>query len=146
MTVDRRELLADLLEAQPLGERDAEISVPALVRTWLGDAATRAAAPPRSEIDALCRQIDVRKRLSVRYGSGWATAAPEEPAPEVVVVGAAAVLLATAEAGSAGDGWGLKLVNSALKALDLIAPTPEVPAIRGWAVELLDRATASEPT
>ncbi len=145
MTVDRQPLLAALRDEQPSVGESTGVSVPGLVREWLDRAAGNGEPPPRAELDELCRQIDVRKRLSIAYGDGWATATPEEPASPIVVVGVAAVLLATAQAaGADGDGWDLKLVNTALKALDLVAAGPHVPATRAWAVELLDRATGSD--
>lgn len=159
MSVDRQALLQSLLgelgAAVPAAAHRATpetnetnvtdgaggVAVPELIRTWLLAASQRGEAPSRADIDAVCRQIDVRKRLSTRYGPGWTTLPPEEPVPGAVVVGAAAVLLAMAQTtGATGDRWDLKLVNSALKALDLDPVGPQVPAVRAWAIELLDRA------
>lgn len=149
MSVDRRGLLADLLANLPDSPRDdAAVSVPGLVRGWLGPAVASTEIAQRADLDALCRQIDVRKRVSVAYLPGWKACDPELPASHAVVVGLVGVMLATAEpASTAHDGWNLKLLNSALKALDLVPAEAEgegeamVAALRAWAVEQLDLAT-----
>ena len=151
MTVDRGSLIGRLRAAQPDPWAGVvtppDFSVPDLVREWLRDGVDPRATRDRDEINALCRQVDVRKRVSVSYGPGWSAVSPEVPAPGAVVLGLVAVLLATAARPSGiDDGWNLKLVNSALKALDLdlVPAATEVPALRAWALELLDRAAAEE--
>jgi hypothetical protein len=84
------------------------------------------AAEDRTAVDALCRQIDVRKKLDV---------APEVAADLVDV------LLANAIASN--DGWGLKCANSALKALDLRPDMPGASDRRIRAIEVLDTAIPS---
>jgi hypothetical protein len=91
----------------------------------------RAEGSERAHVDALCRQIDVRKRLD---------------ADADVVEGCVEVLLANASAvgsepddGAVNDGWGLKCLNSALKALDLRADLPRHAELRGRALDILAR-------
>ena len=129
----------------------AEISVPALVRRWLETGPRRFETTDRAALTALCRQIDVRKRVDAAYTADWRSIDPPTAAEATVVAGLAAVLLANAAAigapGSAdelNDGWGLKCTNSALKALDLLsnesdAATRHGGALRGVALETLDR-------
>jgi len=74
---------------------------------------------------ALCRQIDVRKALD--GGTGGAA------------VAAARLLRRAATTPNSPDPFGMKCVNSALKALDLHDVDAEpTPALRAWALELLD--------
>jgi hypothetical protein len=80
----------------------------------------------RAELDALCRRIDVRKQLD---GDAPDAASTVEQ------------LLAQAETPD-DDGFGLKCVNSALKALDLRADIPGASEMRVRAIELLDQALA----
>ncbi|MBM3675012.1 MAG: hypothetical protein FJW88_08650 [Actinobacteria bacterium] len=147
MTVDRtelcRELSANLPDAAVRGI-DGPVVVGPLVRAWLDG---HDAALARDELDALCRQIDVRKRVSAEYGPGWKAVDPEVAAPPAVVAAlVAALLLAAQRAVASGDGWALKLVNSALKALDLAPDAPRGPALRAWAVDLLDATAGWGPT
>jgi hypothetical protein len=135
--IDRHALLAGL--AADLGAPNAspgaatpEVVVADLARTWLGECAAGAPGP-----------IDVRKRISVAYLPGWKRVDPEVPAGDVVVAAVVAVLLAVAARGE-DRGRDLKLVNSALKALELTDDGGRSPALRAWAVELLDRATIGD--
>jgi hypothetical protein len=78
----------------------------------------------RTVIDARCREIDVRKKLD---------GAPADAAAVVeTLLGAAAT--------ATPDGWDLKCVNSALKALDLRTDIPGAGELRVRAIEMLDRA------
>jgi len=77
----------------------------------------------RTAIDARCREIDVRKKLD------------GEPADAAAVVEA----LLGAAASESPDGWDLKCVNSALKALDLRTDIPDAGELRVRAIEMLDR-------
>jgi hypothetical protein len=142
------ELFAALAAIQPGDGPDAPISVPALVRTWLGRGPAVFAGDDRASLEALCRQIDVRKKVSAGYGPGFARLDPEEPADIAVVSGLIAVLLANAAGvgdpaaavdGAVDDGWGLKCTNSALKALDLRDDAPHAGELRVWAMDVLDR-------
>jgi len=99
----------------------------------------------------LCRQIDVRKKVSAVYAAGWKRFDSEVPAEPAVVSGLVAVLLANAcrvgapgLGGSRNDGWGLKCTNSALKALELREQAPYVSDLRAWAIEVLDRMRGLE--
>lgn len=142
MTINRSALLATLRDAIPTHDTDAAIDTAALVHGWLADGAQT--SPPREELEAICRQIDVRKRLSSEYGPAFAKRADESPSAPGVVAGAAAVLLASAQLlmdASVECGLALKYVNSALKALALDEHTPHAAALRAWAVELLDAHT-----
>jgi hypothetical protein len=123
----------------------------AIVRDWLASGPRVFDGDDRAALDALCRQIDVRHRISRRYGRAWKRVEPEEAAPAAVVSGVAAVLLANAAGvgepgpdGALNDGWGLKCVNSALKAVELVPDLPRRPELVAWAMTVLDRARAPE--
>jgi hypothetical protein len=146
--IDRHALLAALAAdlgagtTAPADGGDA-IVVADRARTWLVACEAGAPGPAPADLDAVCRQIDVRRRISATYRPGWKRADPEAPAADAVVTAVVAVLLAVAARG--GDhGRDLKLVNSALKALDLTTDDGRTPALRAWAVELLDRATIGD--
>lgn len=147
VSLDHRQLFVDLAARQPVSDTtSAAISVPATVKRWLEDGPSRFEGEDRRLLDQLCRQIDVRKRVSTHYGAQLAKVDPEVPAPAVVVSGLVAVLLANAdqvdgpgEEGEINDGWALKCVNSALKALVLRDDLPGSPGLRAWALEVLDR-------
>jgi hypothetical protein len=77
----------------------------------------------RADIDALCRQIDVRKQLDA------------DPAFALAVI---EQLLEQAST-PAADGWNLKCANSALKALDLRPDLENAGQLRIRAIEVLER-------
>jgi hypothetical protein len=145
---DHQELFAALAVRQPTDAPDAPISVPSLVRTWLERGPAVFDGDDRASLEALCRQIDVRKKVSEAYGPGFARLDPETPADPAVVAGLVAVLLANAARvgdpsartdGAVDDGWGLKCTNSAFKALDLRDDAPHASELRVWAIDVLDR-------
>jgi hypothetical protein len=147
-------LFAALAALQPAEAPDAPISVPALVRTWLERGPAVFDGPDRVTLEALCRQIDVRKKVSEAYGAGFARLEPETPAVPGVVSGLVAVLLANAARvgdraarpdGAIDDGWGLKCTNSAFKALDLRDDAPHASELRVWAIDVLDRHESGQP-
>ena len=152
MSIDRKALFAELAAMEHgadvgPGTDGAEVSVPALVGAWLDAGPRILEGEDRSALESLCRQIDVRRKVSVAYGAGFARLDNESPAPPQVVSGLVAVLLANAAGvgrpgpgGALNDGWGLKCTNSAMKALDLRDDLPASPALRAWALETLDRA------
>jgi hypothetical protein len=155
---DRRELFDALAQLQPANEAasnevPAPISVPALVAQWLARGPAIFAGDDRERLDALCRQIDVRKKVSAGYAPGWKRLDPEVPAVPLVVSGVVAVLLANAAGvgapgpdGARNDGWGLKCTNSALKALELQEHLPHASELRVWAIDVLDgMADGPEP-
>ncbi len=131
MTVDRTPVFPALLERQP-DEAEAPDGLAADVRRWLTAGPSRRAGDDHAALEALCRQIDVRKRLA------------DAPVPKAVAMGAVAVLLADADVDPI-DGWSLKCVNSALKALDfdVAAGAPRNATLRAWAFDLLDRHAAA---
>jgi len=153
---DRRELFDALAKLQPDGDEatadaPARISVPALVKQWLARGPAVFAGDDRENLEALCRQVDVRKKVSAGYASGWKRLDPEVPADPPVVSGVVAVLLANAAGvgapgpdGARNDGWGLKCTNSALKALELHDDPPHASELRVWAIDVLDRMRAAE--
>ncbi len=117
----------------------------AKVQAWLERGPQRFDGDDRADLDALCRQIDVRRKVSTAYAPGWKRVDGETQVPAPVLAGLVAVLLGNAiaigapgEGGALNDGWGLKCVNSALKALDLQPDAPQAPALRAWAMERLD--------
>ena len=101
----------------------------------------------RRRVDALCRQIDVRRKVSEVYDDGWKRREPETPVSAETMAGVVAVLLAnagpisTADATSDDGGWGLKCANSALTALELRDTVPEAASLRAWALAVLDHRT-----
>jgi len=130
-------VIADRLGAPTAGEVAGGFDTADRVRVWL-----REGSAPREELDAVCRQIDVRRKLATRYGVGWRPDAPETMVDGATMAGVVALLLRAAAAGD--DGWGLKGVNSALKALELVAVGLDAPALRAWALEVLDARTRSD--
>jgi hypothetical protein len=139
MSVDREAAVTAIAVAIP-DPPDASSDVTgARVAAWLRDGA------PRADLDALCRQIDVRRKVAAAYDAAWARRDPEQLVDAATMAGVVAVLLRTAAADPlAADGWSLKAVNSALKALELVDVGVTGPALRGWAVELLDARTRSD--
>ncbi len=141
MTLHRDGLLASLLVELPSVDASGAIATSALVRRWLQHGSST--PDDRRSLDALCRQIDVRKRVSQTYGMAFQRVDPELPAHPTVVGGLAAALLAHAAhfGGSPhDDGFPLKCINSALKSLEFHG-VPHAPQLRGWALELLDAHT-----
>jgi len=124
----------------------APIQVAALVQGWMAAGPVALNGEERRPLVAICRHIDVRKKISAAYGDGWRKLAPEQPADPRVVSALVAVLLANGSAALAHDpGWSLKCVNSALKALDLCGEAPHRPALQAWAWEILDLAACADP-
>jgi hypothetical protein len=101
--------------------------------------------PSAADLDALCRQIDVRHTVAAAYGPDWKKLDGETRADAATIGLVVDMLLTVAEAGSADDGGrGLKYVNSSLKALDLDDAVPDAPRRRAWALRLLDGRTRSD--
>ncbi len=133
---------ADVVPDSPV----AGIAVAGLVARWLDAGPAVATGADRADLEALCRQIDVRRRVSVGYAPGWKRLDPEVGATPAVIAGLIAVLLANAGTLGGTDpngdgGWGLKCANSALKALDQFDDLPEAPALRAWAMSVVDDRT-----
>jgi hypothetical protein len=146
MSTGGQELFDALARVQPADDAPGDISVAGLVARWLRLGPAVFAGGDRELLDALCRQVDVRKRVSAGYGPDWKRLDPEVPAEPVVVSGLVAVMLANAAGvgfpgpdGSRNDGWGLKCTNSALKALELREQIPYASELRVWAMDVLDR-------
>ena len=139
------EVFEQLQGRQPTAEVVGDIVVPRLVQGWLADGPRVFDGSDRAQLDALCRQIDVRRKVSVTYADGWKRADPETSAPATTIAGLVAVLLANAgplpSEGAGDGGWGLKCVNSALKALELSDEIPAAPQLRAWALTVLDDRT-----
>ena len=152
MAVDRRAIVAVLRDGLPADlatdtdTDDETIRVAPIVRAWLADG-PHGLTDDRAELEALCRQIDVRKRVSTQYDRQWKRRDPELAAAPGVVAAVAAALLGDADdrlTRHDDEGFALKCVNSALKALELYSDrgaVAAVPALRAWAIELLDRHT-----
>jgi hypothetical protein len=143
VSVDRAALVASLRPDAPPAADPARLDV--RVGVWIDSCAT-GAVPPRAEMDDVCRQIDVRHRLVDRYGDDGKPAPDAGAASGPTVAAVAATLLAAAVLAGPDDPWRLKAVNSALKALELDAAVPSTPALRAWAFEILDDATAPAPS
>lgn len=141
------EVFEQLRGQRPTVDAVGDIVVPRLVRGWLADGPRVFDGAARAQLDALCRQIDVRRKVSVTYSDGWKRVDPETPAPTASIAGLVAVLLANSgplpSAGASDGGWGLKCVNSALKALELSGEIPAAPQLRAWALTVLDDRTGT---
>lgn len=125
------------------------IVVPQLVLAWLALGPAVFVDADRARVDALCRQIDVRRKVSVVYDDGWKRREPETPVSPETMAGVVAVLLANAGSIGPADvaddgGWGLKCANSALKAIELRDGLPEAASLRAWALAVLDHRTGTD--
>jgi hypothetical protein len=147
MSTEPAEIIAQLAAIQPAAAATAEgqISSAAVVSAKLGGGVA-APGEERDEINELCRQIDVFKRLQADYSADWK---PEKDAPLAapeVVAGAACVLLVNAEPAAAGndaDGWSLKCLNSALKVIEQNEQLPLRAELSGWAQRSFSAAVAN---
>jgi hypothetical protein len=147
MSTEPAEIIAQVAAIQPAAAATAEgqISSAAVVGAKLGGGVA-AAGEERSEINELCRQIDVFKRLQADYSADWK---PEKDAPLAapeVVAGAACVLLVNAEPAAAGndaDGWSLKCLNSALKVIEQNEQLPLRAELSDWAQRSFSAAVAN---
>ncbi len=153
MTAADVDRFARLAALQPAAGSDAPdpIVVPRLVGGWLAAGPAVASGTDRADLEALCRQVDVRHRVSVAYRDGWKRREPETDVAPATLAGLVAVLLANA--GELGDphapddqGWGLKCANTALKALELAEGIPAEAELRAWAVAVLDDRTRPAPS
>ncbi len=146
MSTERAEIVAQIAALQPAAAAAAEgrISTAAAVGARL-TAGLAAPGEERAEINEICRQIDVFKRLQADYTGDWKPDSSAPPAAPEVVAAAACLLLTNAEpAGGAddADGWAIKCLNSALK---LIAQNEELPLraeLSGWAQRIFTAAVA----
>ncbi|MFM8562137.1 MAG: hypothetical protein ACKOB9_08590 [Solirubrobacterales bacterium] len=146
MSTEPAEIIAKIAALQPAAAATAEgqISSAAVVGAKLGGGIA-APGEQRDQINELCRQIDVFKRLQADYSAGWK---PEKEAPLAapeVVAGATCVLLINAEpaaTGSDADGWSLKCLNSALKAIEQNEQLPLRAELSEWAQKLFAAAVA----
>lgn len=158
MMVDTERIFLELIAVQPRTplatgsaaevRSNGMVDVGALVGGWLAAGPNVFEGSERADLDALCRQIDVRRKVSTTYAAEWKRIDPEVAVPAPVAAGLVGVLLANAGPlqGSIGvrdGGWGLKCANSALKALDLFEDAPITAELRAWAVEVLDAQTGS---
>ena len=143
MTIDHNQLFARILTQIPSNTKPAAaIDISALTRGWMQQSIDTEF--PRTTLDALCRQVDVRKRVSAFYAADFKRHEPESDAHPAVIAGVAAAMLATAQqlsGSSDDDGFALKCLNSALKALMLTSAVQCAPQLRAWALELLDAHT-----
>ena len=150
--IDANGLFERIEHVQPLVEPTGPIVVPQLVLGWLAAGPALFVDADRDRVDALCRQIDVRRKVSMVYDHGWKRREPETPVSAETMAGVVAVLLANAgpigptdDANAADDGgWGLKCANSALKAIELRDGLPEAASLRAWALAVLDDRTGTD--
>ena len=149
--IDAHGVFDRIERVQTTEEASGPIVVSQLVRGWLAAGPAVFVDADRGRVDALCRQIDVRRKVSVVYDDGWKRREPETPVSPETMAGVVAVLLANAgpigpaddaDANAADDGgWGLKCANSALKAIELRDGLPEAASLRAWALAVLDHRT-----
>ena len=145
--IDANGVFDRIERVQPTADASGPIVVPQLVLGWLAAGPAVFVDADRRRVDALCRQIDVRRKVSEVYDDGWKRREPETPVSAETMAGVVAVLLAnagpisTADATSDDGGWGLKCANSALKALELRDAVPEAASLRAWALAVLDHRT-----
>ena len=148
MSLNRTALLQSIVDALPTPSNRALTQGPIITAELVHDAlhamltvqSGRDQSSDALTLDALCRQIDVRKKLAHDYGPNFAKAPNETVADSSVVIAVVALLLIHASAlQDANDttGRAVKYINSAAKALDF-ETTSHAPALRGWAIELLD--------
>ncbi len=147
--IDAQGLFDRIERVQPSADTSGPIVVPRLVLDWLAAGPAVFVDADRVRVDALCRQIDVRRKVSVVYDDGWKRREPETPVSAETMAGVVAVLLANAGPIGAADaaddgGWGLKCANSALKALELREQLPEASSLRAWALAVLDHRTGTD--
>ena len=138
---DHQRIFERLSQQVNVRSEAAPISVAGLVKTWLDAGPMVFRGELRATLDALCRQIDIKKKVAAAYGENWKMLEPWQAADLAVTSGLAAVLLGNTSAGEDSElGWRLKCVNSALKLLDLYPDPVHRPALLAWAWEVLDRA------
>ncbi|GEM_PF-1401655 len=147
MSTERAEIITEVVALQPAAAAatEGQISSAAVISAKLGSGAV-ATGKERDEIDELCRQIDVFKRLQADYSADWKPDKNAPPAAPEVVAGAACVLLMNAEPAAAGndaDGWSLKCLNSALKTIEQNEQLPLRAELSDWAQRSLSAAVAS---
>ena len=147
MSTEPAEIIAQIVALQPAAADSGEgqVSSAAVVAARL-TAGIAAPGAQRDEVNELCRQIDVFKRLQADYSADWK---PDKEAPLAapeVVAGATCVLLINAEPAADGqdaDGWSLKCLNSALKAIEQNEQLPLRAELSGWAQASFSAAAAN---
>ena len=147
MSTEPAEIIAQIVALQPAAADSGEgqVSSAAVVAALL-TAGIAAPGAQRDEVNELCRQIDVFKRLQADYSADWK---PDKEAPLAapeVVAGATCVLLINAEPAADGqdaDGWSLKCLNSALKAIEQNEQLPMRAELSGWAQASFSAAVAN---
>ena len=147
MTIESAEITAQIVALQPAPSAmvEGQISIAAVVAAGL-TAGIAAPGEAHTEINELCRQIDVFKRLQADYSADWKPNKEAPLAAPEVVAGATCVLLVNAEPAAAGndaDGWALKCLNSALKAIEQNEQLPMRAELSGWAQASFSAAVAN---
>ncbi len=150
MSLLPNDILQQLAAVQPkaTAPTGGAISLAAEIAPRL-DGALAAAGSQRAGVDELCRQIDVFKGLQGEYGAGWQRSDSTAPAPPEVAAAVIAVLLVQAQPAAEHadpDGWALKCLNSALKALDQNAELPLGDELRDWADASFTAALTDGPS
>ena len=147
MSTEPAEIIAQIVALQPAAADSGEgqVSSAAVVAALL-TAGIAAPGAQRDEVNELCRQIDVCKRLQADYSADWKPNKEAPLAAPEVVAGATCVLLVNAEPAAAGndaDGWALKCLNSALKAIEQNEQLPMRAELSGWAQASFSAAVAN---
>jgi hypothetical protein len=147
MSTEPAEIIAQIVALQPAAADSGEgqVSSAAVVAARL-TAGIAAPGAQRDEVNELCRQIDVFKRLQADYSADWKPNKEAPLAAPEVVAGATCVLLVNAEPAAAGndaDGWALKCLNSALKAIEQNEQLPMRAELSGWAQASFSAAVAN---
>ena len=147
MTIESAEITTQVVALQPAPSAmvEGQISIAAVVAAGL-TAGIAAPGEAHTEINELCRQIDVFKRLQADYSADWKPNKEAPLAAPEVVAGATCVLLVNAEPAAAGndaDGWALKCLNSALKAIEQNEQLPMRAELSGWAQASFSAAVAN---
>ena len=147
MSTEPAEIIAQIVALQPAAADSGEgqVSSAAVVAARL-TAGIAAPGAQRDEVNELCRQIDVFKRLQADYSADWKPNKEAPLAAPEVVAGATCVLLVNAEPAAAGndaDGWALKCLNSALKAIEQNEHLPMRAELSGWAQASFSAAVAN---
>ena len=146
MTTAPAEITAQIAALQPAAadSREGQVSSAAVVAARL-TAGIAAPGEQRDDVNELCRQIDVFKRLQADYSADWKPNKEAPLAAPEVVAGATCALLINAEPAATGndvDGWALKCLNSALKAIQQNEQLPLRAELSEWAQQLFAAALA----
>ena len=85
--IDANGVFDRIERVQPTADASGPIVVPQLVLGWLAAGPAVFVDADRRRVDALCRQIDVRRKVSEVYDDGWKRREPETPVSAETMAG-----------------------------------------------------------